>query len=303
MPTVAGLHSVRGTDDDGIDLGLDLGLTTGLGDDHLRIGAMKIWLDGSLIARTAAMTQDYACRCNPDHPAGYLQDDADTMRRQILAAIAGGWDIAAHAIGDAAVDFALDVFEEAASSGTQTGRRPRHRIEHAGITSDSQITRMARLDVTPVPQMRFLREFGDDMATSMGPERAKLLYRHKSFLDAGLRVPGSSDRPVAEGAPLLAMATMQDRLSESGVVLGPDERVDAVTALRAYTVDAAWIARDEDRRGALTPGRLADLVVLDTDISRAAPEDVAATTVLATVLDGLATHDTGIGLPVAPPPA
>lgn len=162
---------------------------------------------------------------------------------------------------------------------------------------------MARLGVTPVPQMRFLHAFGDDMATSLGPERTEIMYRHKSFLDAGLIVPGSSDRPVAEGAPLLAMATMQDRLSGSGVILGPHERVDALTALRAYTVDTAWIARDEARLGTLTPGKLADLVVLDTDVSRAAPEAVAATTVLATVVDGLATHDTGLGLPTSHAPA
>lgn len=300
MPCVSALHDLEAHDDDGVAYGLDLGVATGFGDDQVRVGAMKIWLDGSLLARTAAMTEDYACRCHPDHPAGYLQDDPETMRRQILAAAAGGWDIAAHAIGDAAVEFALDVIEEAtdrARRSAYAAREPRHRIEHAGVTTDAQIARMARLGVTPVPQMRFLHAFGDTMATALGPERRRLLYRHKSFLDNGIRVPGSSDRPVADGAPLKAMATMQDRLSSSGTLLGAHERVDARTALAAYTVDAAWVARDEDRRGTLTPGKLADLVLLDTDVSTAAPEAVEGTTVLATVIDGLATHDLGLGLP------
>lgn len=233
MPAVSAFHDVGANPADDMHLGLDLGVMTGFGDDEVRVGPMKIWLDGSLLARTAAMTEDYACGCHPGAPAGYLQDDADTMREQILRLCRAGWDVAAHAIGDAAVDFALDVFEEAARGQQAALGPPRHRIEHAGVASDAQIARMARLGVTPVPQMRFIAAFGDAMASSMGDPRSELLYRHRSFLDAGCRVPGSSDRPVAEGAPLLAMASMQDRLTASGRCVGPDERVDAATALRA----------------------------------------------------------------------
>lgn len=299
MPCVSALHTVRGHDEDGIDFGLDLGMRSGFGDDRLRLGAMKIWTDGSLLGRTAAMRDPYECRCGSDGVAssGYLQDDPGRMRQQIAAAHAAGWDVAAHAIGDAAVDFALDAFEAAHSARPREDAR--HRVEHAGVVSDAQLERFRQLGVTPVPQMRFLHDIGDSMAAAVGPDRTKLLYRHASFLAAGVRVPGSSDRPVADGRPLAAIATMQDRLSSSGALIGADERVDAMTALRAYTVDAAWMARDEHRRGQLSPGALADLVILDTDITAVPPEQVADATVLATLLDGRSTHDTGLGLPPA----
>ena len=149
---------------------------------------------------------------------------------------------------------------------------------------------MASLGVVPLPQMRFLHEFGDVMARLMGPERADRLYRHASFLRAGLRVPGRSDRPVADGRPLAGIESMVLRTTGDGTVIGPDERVAVMTALRAYTVDTAWVAGEERQRGTLSPGRLADLVVLGDDITAIEPERIAATEVVATVLGGQFTH-------------
>ncbi len=298
MPCVDALHEVRGHPEDDMTFGIDLGLRTGFGGDRLRLGAMKIWMDGSLLGRTAAMTQDY-CGCaggaRGPHPRGYLQDDAESMRAAILATHAGGWQVAAHAIGDAAVDLALDVFEEA----QRRWPRPevRHRIEHAGVTSDAQIARMAALRVTPMPQLRFLHDIGDSMAAAMGPARADLLYRHRSFLEAGCRVPGSSDRPVADGRPLAGMSSMILRETSAGALIGPDERVDALTALAAYTVDAAWIAGEEDLRGRIRPGMLADLAILAEDPTDVDPHALPDLPVLATVLGGRASHDVRFGLP------
>jgi predicted amidohydrolase YtcJ len=292
MPTVSALHELRGHEDDAMRLGLDLGVRTGFGDDWLRLGPMKIWLDGSLIARTAAVDEPF---CDCGHGSGYLQDDADTMREQLLAAHRGGWRIAAHAIGDRAVDLALDTFEEA----QRRHPRPdvRHRIEHAGITRPEQVGRMARLGVTPVPQHRFLHDIGDTMLAAVGASRAPYLYRHAQLLAAGIRVPGSSDRPVAEGAPLAGMQSMVERLSSSGVRIGADERVDAITALRAYTLDSAWVAGEEQTRGSLAPGKLADFVLLDQDITAVASSDIASTQVIATVAGGELTHGEEAVLP------
>jgi predicted amidohydrolase YtcJ len=268
--------------------GLDLGLRTGFGDDRLRLGPMKIFLDGSLVARTAAVQQPF---CDHGHGRGYLQDDPDTMRGQLVAAHRGGWRVAAHAIGDRAVDLALDAYEEA----QRLRPRPdaRHRIEHAGITRPDQVTRMADLGVTPVPQHRFLYEIGDTMAAALGADRRDLLYRHAGFLRAGLRVPGSSDRPVASGAPLQVMQSMVERLSRAGDLLGADERVDAMTALRACTVDTAWVAGEERERGSLTPGRLADFVVLGDDITTVPGDRIGGTEVVATFVGGVCTHGEG----------
>ncbi|GAB96864.1 hypothetical protein BJY21_001492 [Kineosphaera limosa] len=295
MPCVDALHPLDGHPDDDLRFGIDLGLRSGFGGDDLSLGAMKIWLDGSLLACTAAMTQAYDKPGGEPANRGYLQDDADRMREAILAAHRGGWNVAAHAIGDAAVDLALETFAQAQRRWPRPSAR--HRVEHAGVTSPQQVRRFAELGVTPVPQLRFLHDIGDSMATNMGPQRAGMLYRQRSFLDAGCRVPGSSDRPVADGRPLAAMSSMMLRRTSGGQTIGPDEAVDAATALRAYTLDAAWMAGQEDRRGTITPGKLADLVVLADDPLTTDPERLADLPVLATLRGGLATHDTGLDLP------
>lgn len=285
MPAITALHALEGHEDDLMRLGLDLGICTGFGDDALRIGPLKIWLDGSMVARTAALTEPFSDR---PETSGYLQDDPDVMRERMLAAHRGGWRIAAHAIGDRAVDLALDVFE--AAQAVHVRPDARHRIEHAGVTRPEQVERMARLGVTPVPQHRFLHGIGDTMLAAVGEKRADQLYRHAGFLAAGLRVPGSSDRPVVEGAPLAGMQSMVERRSSGGVPIGPDERVDALTALRAYTLDTAWAAGEERDRGTLSPGKLADFVLLDRDVTAVPAEEIGSTQVIATFVGGRATH-------------
>jgi predicted amidohydrolase YtcJ len=281
------LHPLRAHPADGVDVGLDLGLRTGFGDDRLRLGPMKIWLDGSLIGRTAALSEPFC-----DHGTAVFQDDPDQMRRLVLDAHRAGWRVAAHAIGDDAVELALDTFAEAAR--THPRADVRHRIEHAGLVRPDQLPRFAELGVVPVPQPRFLHAVGDTMAAAVGPRRADWLYRVRSFLDAGVRVPGSSDRPVAPGAPLLGMQSMVERLSSGGAVIGADERVSAAQALRAYTIDEAWASHDEHTRGSVTRGKLADLVLLDDDPLRVAADRIGAIGVLTTLVAGSPVHDTGL---------
>ena len=256
---------------------------------------MKIFFDGALSSRTAAMREPYADR---DH-AGYLGAEPEVLHDALVEAVAGGWTVAAHAIGDRAVDAALDAFAAAADRPWPGVRPPRHRLEHAGVVDDAALARLSALGVTPIPQARFLYEIGDSMAAAVGDDRADLLYRHASFLRAGLRVPASSDRPcVADGHPLRGMASMVQRRTATGRTLGADEAVDVETALRAYTVDAAWIAGDEDVRGRLAPGLAADLVVLADDVTRVDTDRIGDIEVVATLRGGRATHGAGaLGLP------
>lgn len=284
MPSLDRVVPVDAHPADGVDAAFPLGLTSGFGSDRLRLGPVKAWLDGGMMARTAALSAPYVG--DPDGGRGALAADLAGITRRAVAAHAGGWDLALHAIGDRAVDAGLDIV--AAAQAAHPRPEARHRIEHAGLVRPDQLARFAALGVTAVVQPRFLYEFGDAYARDMGPERAPWLYRGRSFLDAGVALAGSSDRPVADGAPLRAMQFLRDRTTSSGAVVGPDEPLTTEQALHAHTLGAARSLRLEDRVGSVAAGKAADLVVLDAD-PRTAP-DLGALEVLATVVAGEVVH-------------
>ena len=289
------LHTLAADPADGLEVGLDLGLRTGFGDDWLSIGAMKIFTDGSLVGRTAAMHDDYA---GIPGNRGYLQADAAELTGTIIAAHRSGWQVAAHAIGDRAIDLALDAFAEAQRRYPREATR--HRIEHFAVSRPDQVRRAAELGVIPVPQGRFATELGDGMLAAIGPERESWLYRQRSLLEAGLVLPGSSDRPVVTGAPLLGIGDMVNRRTGSGAPMNPAEAITAEQALRAYTSGSAYASRAEHTKGTIAPGRLADLVVLSEDPTAVSPDRIAGITVLATLIDGVSRFDvSGRGLPVS----
>ncbi|MGA8256853.1 MAG: amidohydrolase [Nocardioides sp.] len=275
------LHRVPAHADDAISLGLDLGIRTGLGNDRLMLGPVKVFSDGSLIGHTAAMCDDFS-----DTPGtrGYLQDDADALRQRILDAHQSGWRVAAHAIGDAAITLVLDCFEEAQSRWPRVDVR--HRIEHFGVARPEHVTRAAELGVVPVPQGRFVGEIGDGMLRALGPERSGWAYRYRSLLDAGVVVPGSSDRPVVDGAPLRGMHDMVNRLTDGGLPCGPQEAITGLEALTAYTYGSAYASHQEADRGTLAVGKLADLAVLSDDPATVAPHRIRDIEVLRTLVGG-----------------
>ena len=281
MVAADALHGLAGHESDGLPLGLDLGIRTGLGDDRLRIGPTKIFSDGSLIGHTCALTEEFA-----DTPGerGYLQDDADALRTRILEAHRSGWRVATHAIGDAAIDLVLDAYEEA----QRRWPRPdvRHRIEHFGVSRPDQVARAAALGVVPVPQGRFVGEIGDGMLRALGTERAGWAYRYRSLLDAGVVVPGSSDRPVVDGAPLRGIHDMVNRLTDTGAACGAEEAVSGLEALTAYTHGSAYASHQEHERGTVAVGNLADLVVLSDDPATVDPTTIKDIEVLRTYLGG-----------------
>ena len=268
-------------------IGLDLGIRTGFGDDWLRLGAVKIFADGSLVGRTAAVHHPY----DGSDGSGYLQADTAELRAAIIAAHRSGWQVATHAIGDLAIDLVLDAYEQALAEYPR--RDPRHRIEHFAVVQPGQVARAAALGVTAVPQGRFATELGDGMLVAVGPARHDWLYRQRSLLEAGIVLPGSSDRPVVAGAPLLGIADMVNRRTASGAPFNPGEAVTAEQALRAWTWGSAYASRQEHVKGSIAPGMLADLVVLSEDPTAVSPERIAALAVLATIVDGRVRYDAG----------
>jgi predicted amidohydrolase YtcJ len=274
-------HPLGAHPSDGIETGIDLGLRTGFGDDWLRLGPMKIFTDGSLVGRTAAMSAPF--EGDPGN-SGYLQADADQLTEMIVEAHRAGWRVAAHAIGDRAIDLALDAFADAADQYPRA--RPRHRIEHFAAARPDQVARAAKLGVVAVGQGRFASELGDGMLAAVGAKRAAWLYRQRSLLDAGLVLPGSSDRPVASGAPLLGIHDMVNRRTGTGAPFNIVEAITPAEALRAYTWGSAYASKQERVKGSISPGKLADFTVLSEDPTAVAPDRIAGLEVVATFLDG-----------------
>ncbi|WP_207782296.1 amidohydrolase [Phytoactinopolyspora limicola] len=270
---------------DGIPRSIDLGLRTGLGDDRLSVGALKMWLDGGMSARTAALTEPYA-----DGGLGQLTYDDAEVTALVVDAHRAGWQLAIHAIGDRAVDQALD----AVSAAQEAVARPDagHRVEHSGLVRPDQLARFAELGLVAVVQPTFLEVFGDDYARIMGEERTTWMYRGRSFLERGIPLAGSSDRPVVDGAPLRGMQLMTQRTSSGGVSIGPDEVLTVDEALAAYTTGAAKACRMDDRVGRLAVGSHADMVVLGADPYVVAPSALADIPVMATVMGGDVVHGT-----------
>src|SRR5262249_21138694 len=159
-----------------------------------------------------------------------LQADPAELTGAIVAAHRSGWQVATHAIGDKAIDLVLDAYEQAQAEHPR--RDPRHRIEHFAVVQPRQVARAAALGVIAVPQGRFASELGDGMLAAVGPDRHAWLYRQRSLLDAGMVLPGSSDRPVVAGAPLPGIADMVRRRTASGAPFNPGEAVSAQAALR-----------------------------------------------------------------------
>ncbi|GLF96919.1 amidohydrolase [Streptomyces yaizuensis] len=271
-----------------LDLGLRTGFGAGDGGDGLSLGALKVFTDGGMMARTAALTSPYA-GSDGSGGCGRLQRTDRPLADIIIEGHRAGWQLAVHAIGDRAVDVALDALERAQRLLPRPAAR--HRIEHAGLVRPDQPARFASVGATAVVQPSFLRHSGDDYATVMGPERAPWLYRGRGFLANGVRIVGSSDRPVADGAPLRAIQFMVERASASGRIIGPDEGITVEEALRAYTVDAAYACHWDDSAGSITPGKRADLVVLGDDPRRVEPSRIGDIEVVAGLLAGRDTDD------------
>lgn len=285
MVAMDNFHEITTASVDDYHLGLDLGMRSGFGNERLSLGPLKVFTDGALMSRTASMTENF---CGHDH-SGVMQFGEAELRDIAISAHRGGWQLAVHAIGDNAVDVALDMIQAATESKQRND--PRHRIEHASVVRPDQMGRFVDLGIIPSPQGRFVYEIGDGVAEVIGADRLPWTYRHRSFLEAGLVVPGGSDRPVVQGAPLKALQAMVERTTSSGAEFNLHEGVSAFEALKSYTVHSAYASREEDSKGRIKERLLADLVLLDADPTRVDTEDIGKISVLATLVGGVAEYD------------
>lgn len=289
MPYLTTLHRLGDRNDGDAPFGLDLGLRTGLGDEWLRIGPVKILSDGSMIGRSAFMCCDYpADAAAGKSNRGLLQFPEHDLSSWLTGAHRSGWQVAVHAIGDAALDVVMDILEETQHLYPRSDAR--HRIEHLSTASDEQLTRAASLGLVGVPQGRFISELGDGVIRAVGQDRVPFTYRVKGLLDAGMEIPASTDAPVVDADPILNIHDLVNRRTASGAEFGPQERISVAQAVRAYTVGSAYAVHEEKYKGTLTHGMLADFVTLSEDLYEVAPENIRDVKVTATVLAGQPVH-------------
>jgi predicted amidohydrolase YtcJ len=229
----------------------------------LRYGAMKVFGDGSAGGLTAAMSEPYLVG-DPDNRGIFIYSDAD-MHRYLRHYHELGYQLAIHAIGDAAIEQVLSGMEKADSPEHPIKGR-RHRIEHCGFLTDGQLARMAAAGIDPLPQPIFIYEFGDLYVTNLGQERADASYPMRKWLDAGLHAAASSDAPVCATDPFKNLFSMVTRRTKRGTVIGGAERLTMEEAVHAYTALGAYTQFAEDRMGRLVAGQFADIAVLSQDI-------------------------------------
>ena len=224
--------------------------------DWVQIGPAKVFTDGALTTRTALLRSAFVGTGS----LGTAVWSAEELNAMVLKAHAAGWQIAAHAIGDGAIDLCLDAYGKALAKSPRADAR--HRIEHAMLLWPDQIGRLARLGLLPVYQPEFLMRFGDAYTQAIGDSRAHRLMPYAETQAAGLPLVFSSDIPVIPGAPLDGIASATNRCTPSGTVLGPSQTVSALDALRAYTEGAAYSVFLEQDRGQIAPGHRADFALL-----------------------------------------
>ncbi len=262
------------------------GMCTGGGDARLRTGPVKIFTDGSAGGRTAAMTKPYLGGGPED--TGILCLSSDQLTQMVDDAHRAGWQMAIHAIGDAAIDQVLDAYE--AAIGATPDPQRRHRIEHCGWLRPDQMARMRQMHVLPAPQPAFLYWFGDLYLTLAEPERVAASHPMRTWIENGLQPSASTDCPVVAINPLVNLYTMVTRRTEKGTLLGAEQVLTLEEALHAYSFAGAYASREETIKGRLLPGQLADIVVFDRDLFRIAPEEIPHAACDITILDGRVVH-------------
>ena len=296
---------------DNLPHALALGLRSGLGDAWLRIGGIKMFADGALGSRTASMLRPF--EGEPDN-WGVSTMDPEEMLEKALAASRGGLSLTIHAIGDRANRDVLNILaevrrdehyrrqdpESSLEAVTGATEQPaeastpaaalRHRIEHVQVIDPADLPRLAELNIIASVQPTHATSDMLMVDRNWGPARAPNAYAFRSLLDRGTILVFGSDAPVDAYPPLAGIHAAVTRRRADGSP-GPEgwqgqERVTVTEAIDAYTRWPAYAAGEEDYRGTITPGKLADLVLLEQDVFALDPMEIAAAPVAMTVLDG-----------------
>jgi predicted amidohydrolase YtcJ len=256
----------------------ELGLHSGIGDDLLRIGYLKVFMDGTLGSQTARLLDG----------SGVKITGREELAEIVRSGASAGWPVAVHAIGDLANREALDAFGETREEWAPLGLR--QRIEHAQLLAEEDMSRFAELGVAA--SVQFSHAPSDrDIADRIWAGNTERAYAYRSLVESGAVVANGSDAPIEELDPLAGICAGVLRTLDERDAWHPEQALTIEQALEATIIAPAWLARDERRRGKLIPGYLADLVVLDRDPLAIPPDELPDVQVVATMLGGRWVHN------------
>lgn len=269
-----------------LDRMIAAGLHTGFGDEWVRLGAIKQYADGSISERTAWLSQPYI---GMGDYRGLQVSTREDLYENSRKAHAAGWQLGTHANGDLAIDEILRVYEQVQSEMPR--RDPRYRIEHCTLLNPSLIQRMKALSVIPAPFSCYVYFHGDVMHF-YGEERLKRMFPMRDFLDAGLRPTDSSDYTASPFDPMMWLQSQVTRTDMSGKAWGANQRITVEEAIRCGTINGAYASFEENIKGSISPGKLADLIVLGRDPFRADPASLINLPVERTMVGGKWMYET-----------
>ncbi|WP_051353048.1 amidohydrolase [Thalassobacillus devorans] len=235
---------------------LKVGLRSGFGNDMLKIQGLKFMLDGSVGGKTAAVSKPYI----GTEETGILYNTVEEIAPLIQRGIEAGLRIAIHAIGDRAIDVAIQSYERI--NEKTPIKHMRNRIEHCIFPTTEHLRKMKDLELIAGSSIGFLYHIGDNYLAKAGEERMKHAFPHQSFKQAGVVAPGNSDLPVNDGNPWMGIYSAVTRKTANGQVAGTEEKISVWEALKAFTIDAAYSSFEEQTLGVIKPGAKADLMVL-----------------------------------------
>jgi predicted amidohydrolase YtcJ len=236
------------------------GVHTGFGDEWVRVGAVKLFADGSISERTALLSEPYA---GLDGFRGISRASRETLYAQARKAYLAGWQVGTHANGDVAIDTILGVYEQLQREFPR--RDPRLRIEHCTLVTPDLVRRIKAAGVIPLPFAGYVF-FHSEKMHFYGDERLKHMFAMRDFLDAGIKAAPGSDYTASPAEPMLWLRSEVTRADASGHIWGANQRIRVEEAIRCSTVHGAYASFEEGIKGSLEPGRLADLVVWDHDL-------------------------------------
>jgi predicted amidohydrolase YtcJ len=261
----------------------------GTNDTWLKTGALKGVVDGTLGSRTAAMIEPFA---DDASTRGILRIPADELKKLAIERDKAGFQIALHAIGDAANRAALDAI--AAAREANGARDARHKVEHAQVVAPPDFVRFKELGV--IASMQPCHETTDMRWAQdrVGPERAKGAYAWRSMQKAGVRLAFGTDYPVEPIDPMIGLYACVTRERPEGGPAGgwiPQEKISLQECISAYTAGSAYAEFEEANKGQLVPGKFADIVVLSADVTKVAPREILKTKAVTTIVGGKVVYE------------